>query len=61
MLQKTDLPQIAEKAARAIHLAGTVDARGNTMDVSAVRRIYGAGNIRFSAEPAWDEEALQAL
>ena len=61
MLRKTDLPQIAEKAARPIHLAGTVDARGNTMDMSAVRRIYGAGNIRFSPEPAWDEEALQAL
>jgi dienelactone hydrolase len=61
MLQETDLPQIAEKAARPIHLAGTVDARGNTMDMSAVRRIYGAGNIRFSPGPAWDEEALQAL
>ena len=50
MLAKADLPQIAAKAARTIHLAGTVDAQGNKMDISAVRRIYSSANVTVSPE-----------
>ncbi|MBV9248426.1 MAG: hypothetical protein JO227_04160 [Acetobacteraceae bacterium] len=62
LFRHTDLPQLAAKAApRTVHLAGAVDARGEKMDVSAVRRIYASDNMRISPEPAWDEQALSAL
>jgi dienelactone hydrolase len=61
LFRRTDLPQLAEKASRPIHLAGVVDARGTTMDVSAVRGIYKSNNVQFSAEPGWDQTALEGL
>lgn len=49
LLNRTDLPDIASSLAlRQITLAGTVDARGHTLDVERVRTIYrtaaGYGN-----------------
>jgi dienelactone hydrolase len=61
MLQKGDLPQLAERAARPIHLAGTVDARGNTMDTSSLGRVYASDRIRFSPTPQWDQQAFEAM
>jgi dienelactone hydrolase len=62
LFRRTDLPLLAAQAApRRVHLAGPVDAAGNTVHASMVRRIYSSGNIDFSASPAWDEEAFAAL
>lgn len=61
IFRKTDLPQLAEKAARLIYLAEMTDARGNTMDENEVRHIYASNNIRFSPQPAWDQTAFEAL
>ena len=61
IFSKTDLPQLAEKAARPIYLATMTDARGNTMDEDAVRQIYQSNNIRFSTQPPWDQTAFEAL
>jgi dienelactone hydrolase len=61
IFRQTDLPQLAEEAARPIYLAEMTDARGNRMDVEMVRRIYRSNNIRFSPQPAWDLSAFEAL
>jgi hypothetical protein len=61
IFRQTDLPQLAEKAARPIYLAEMTDARGNRMDVEMVRRIYRSNNIRFSPQPAWAQSAFEAL
>jgi hypothetical protein len=62
LFRRTDLPLLAAQAApRRIHVAGAVDASGNAMDLSFVRRIYSSENVQFSAAPAWDEGALGAL
>ncbi len=57
-----DLPLLAVQAApRRIHLAGAVDGAGNRMLLAELRRIYPSGNMRFSPEPVWDEEALASV
>jgi hypothetical protein len=62
LFRRTDLPLLAPQAApRRIHLAGAVDASGNGMDLSLVRRIYSSENVQFSASPAWDEGALGTI
>ena len=61
MMQRTDLPYLAETAGRPIHLAGTVDARGNTMDMDSLKRIYGSAQVRFSPDPIWDEQVFQSM
>ncbi len=62
LFRRTDLPLLAAQAApRRVHLAGAVDASGNSMDLDTVRRIYSSGNVQFSASPAWDEGALGFL
>lgn len=56
----TDLPELAAQAApRRIHLASSVDAANNRIDLSVLRKIYPAKNIEISAEPRWDENALE--
>ncbi len=58
----TDLPLLAAQAApRPIHLAGAVDAANNPMSLAELRRIYSSANMRFSSEPAWDENVLGSV
>ncbi|HTQ53989.1 MAG TPA: acetylxylan esterase [Bryobacteraceae bacterium] len=55
----TDLPEVAASLApRRVALAGTVDAAGNTLPVSAVREIYRGQHIVVRPESRWDLEAL---
>jgi hypothetical protein len=62
LFHHTDLPLLAAQAApRRVHLSGAVDATGNTVDVSFVRRIYSGENVEFSITAAWDEAAFAAL
>ena len=62
LFRYTDLPLLASQAApRRIFLAGAVDASNNRMSPDAVRRIYSSPNVQISAEPAWDEAALNAI
>lgn len=62
LFRHTDLPSLAAQAApRRVHLAGAVDAAGNTVDLSLVRRIYPGENVQFSTLAAWDEAAFAAL
>jgi hypothetical protein len=61
MIQKTDLPQLAEFSGRSIQLAGTVDAFGNTMDMDSLRRIYSSTRVRFSTEPPWTQQAFESM
>ena len=62
LYRKTDLPRLAGSAApRRVHLAGTVDAAGNLLEIPAVRATYPMENVRISSEPAWDEKTLGSL
>ncbi len=60
ILLHTDLPEIAASLApRRISLAGTVNAAGHTLDVAAVRAVYGAHeHVAIHPEARWDAEAL---
>jgi hypothetical protein len=62
LFRSTDLPLLAAQASpRRIHLAGAVDGAGNRVDLAELRRMYPSGNVRFSADPAWDEETLASV
>ena len=63
ILLHTDLPEIAASLApRRICLAGAVNAAGDTLDVAAVRAVYGAHeHIAIHPEAHWDREALLQL
>ncbi|MGI8958263.1 MAG: alpha/beta hydrolase family protein [Bryobacteraceae bacterium] len=62
LFRRTDLPLLAAQAApRRVHLAGVVDAAGNPVDLSLVRRIYSSENVHVSAIPAWDEAGFRTL
>jgi hypothetical protein len=39
-------------------LAGAVDAAGGTLEVAAVRAVYGGEHIVVRGEAKWDAEAL---
>jgi hypothetical protein len=63
LLNHTDLPDIAASIApRAIVLAGTVDAGGNTMQMSEVRRLYKSGlrtgHVTVTSTADWSAQAL---
>jgi hypothetical protein len=58
----TDLPLLAAQSApRPIHLAGAVDAANNRISLAELRRIYSSANVRFSSEPAWDDNILGSV
>ncbi len=58
----TDLPLLAAQSApRSIHLAGAVNGAGNPMSLTELRRIYSSANVRFSSEPAWNENILSSV
>jgi len=58
----TDLPLLAAQSApRRIHLAGAVNGAGNRMSLPELRRIYSSANVRFSSEPAWDDDILSSV
>jgi dienelactone hydrolase len=57
-----DLPLLAAQSApRPIHLAGAVNGAGNRMSVRELQRIYTSANVRFSSEPAWDDNILSSI
>ncbi len=59
ILQHTDLPEVAAALApRRVCLAGTVDATGAALEVSAVRALYGGEHIVIRPEAKWDVEAV---
>ena len=59
MLQHADLPDVAASLApRRVCLAGAVDAAGGTLEVAAVRAVYGGEHIVVRGEAKWDAEAL---
>jgi cephalosporin-C deacetylase-like acetyl esterase len=59
MLQHADLPDVAASLApRRVCLAGAVDAAGGTLEVAAVRAVYGGEHIVVRGEAIWDAEAL---
>lgn len=63
LLNHTDLPDVtASLAPRPVMLAGVVDAAGETLAPTAVRKIYDAaeraGNLSVREESAWDAESL---
>ena len=59
MLRHTDLPDVAASLApRRVCLAGAVDGAGDTMEVAAVRAVYGGEHIAVLPEAKWDAEAL---
>jgi len=60
ILRHTDLPEIAASLApRRVCLAGTLNAAGKTMDVSAVLAVYGEHrHIVVRREATWDLAAL---
>lgn len=63
LLNQTDLPELAASIApRPIMLGGMVNAKGEKIDVEAVRRIYSAanqaGNLSIQPGPAWSKERL---
>jgi dienelactone hydrolase len=59
ILQHTDLPEAAAALApRRVCLAGTVDATGVALEVSAVRALYGGEHIVIRPEAKWDVEAV---
>ena len=63
LLQHTDLPEvIASLAPRRITLAGTVDAKGEAIELESARRIYAdanrAGNLSIRSDPGWSVERL---
>lgn len=58
----TDLPLLAAQSApRPIHLAGAVDGADNRMIPAELQRMYPSANMRFSPEPAWDEDTLGSV
>ncbi len=58
----TDLPLLAAHSApRPIHLAGAVNGAGNRMNLAELQRIYSSANVRFSSEPAWDDNILSSV
>ena len=63
ILLHTDLPEIAASLApRRVCLAGTVSGAGDTLDVAAVRAVYGSReHLTFHPEARWDQEALLQL
>lgn len=62
IFRQADLPALAARAApRRLHLAGTIDARGKTLDNESVRRLYATANVSVSERAAWDEAALSML
>jgi dienelactone hydrolase len=60
VLLHTDLPDVAASLApRRVSLAGTVNARGRTMDVAEVRKIYGnSSHLTVKPEALWDVDSL---
>jgi dienelactone hydrolase len=61
-LNHTDLPEVAASITpRRIVLAGAVNARDETADVEAVRRIYSAGNLSIEPEAKWTVERLMSF
>lgn len=66
LFHATDLPWIAAQTApRQIHLAGPVNGVNKPMDLEEVRGAYTVGiaagsNVRISAEPNWNESALDS-
>ena len=65
LLEHTDLPDvIASLAPRRIALAGTVNAKGETIEVESARLIYAdanrAGNLSIQSDPGWSVERLLA-
>jgi hypothetical protein len=62
LLNHTDLPEVAESVApRRIVLAGAVNARNETADVEAVRRLYSAGNLSIEPDAKWTVERLASF
>lgn len=62
LFRYADLPELAAQSApRPIHLAGPIDAANNPMNLDHLRSIYSTGNVRFSAEPAWDDGTLESV
>jgi dienelactone hydrolase len=62
LFRSTDLPVLATQSApRPIHLAGAVDGAGNPMVLAELQRLYPSENVRFSPEPAWDENSLGSV
>ncbi len=62
LFRLTDLPKLAAQAnPRRIHLAGTVDASNDRIDVAAVRNVYSGKNVEISAEPNWEESTFRSL
>jgi hypothetical protein len=62
-LQHTDLPEVmASIAPRRVTLAGTVNAKGQTMEVESARQIYAGanqgGNISMQSDAGWTVERL---
>ena len=62
-LQHTDLPEVmASIAPRRVTLAGTVNAKGKTMEVESARQIYAGanqgGNISMQSDAGWTVERL---
>jgi hypothetical protein len=61
-LNHTDLPEVAAGIApRKIVLAGTVNAKGESADASAVRLQYTADNISIEPDAKWNIERLFAF
>jgi hypothetical protein len=63
LLQHTDLPDvIASLAPRRIALAGTVNAKGEALEVESARQIYAdanrAGHLSIQSDPGWSVEHL---
>jgi dienelactone hydrolase len=63
LLQHTDLPEvIASLAPRHIALAGTVNAKGDAIELESARHIYAdanrAGNLSIQSDPGWSVERL---
>jgi cephalosporin-C deacetylase-like acetyl esterase len=60
MLQHTDLPEVAASLApRRMCLAGALDAEGGTLEVAAVRAVYGGEHVEVRPEAKWDAEAFE--
>lgn len=60
ILLHTDLPEVAAALApRRVCLAGTVNAAGQTMEIAAVRAVYGSpAHITLRPEASWNLGAL---
>jgi dienelactone hydrolase len=61
LYRMTDLPLLASQAApRRIHLAGTVDAANQPVNLEEMRRAYPGANVQISREPLWNEGAFRS-